>query len=443
MWSIVTTSSAVLPLLLVPTAVPPLGAQDGPRPAAAVVDELIAAYNAGDDETIYRLVAPGLRVFQLQVDSLRLDLDGAEAFRARLERQRRQWEREGIRHRIEVLDRLVSDFLVIQRERRTLHLPEGEPFSYTYTVAYRVRDGRIIRRLDLIPTEMVDSAHVPPVLDAAFARGEGPTVWIDAGHNAMHTAEGTYWAFGEMLRQDGFRVRTWDAPFTDSLPPAGDVLVVANTLAARNVGDWSLPTPSAFAPDEIDGLVAWVRAGGRLLLIADHMPFPGAAADLAARFGFQFRNGFAVDTSSTRGRYGERSGTGRLRFTRTDGSLAPHPIREGRGPAHAVDSVWTFTGQAFRSPPEADPLLILSSTTVSIEPDTAWVFSGGTPAVAVGGWHQGAALDVGSGRLVVLGEAAQFRPGGGKVLHGHNGRFARNVVEWLAGVTLRAPGDPR
>ncbi len=76
--------------------------------------------------------------------------------------------------------------------------------------------------------------------------------------------------------------------------------------------------------------------------------------------------------------------------------------------------------------------MILPPTTVSLEPDTAWTFSERTRVVDVGGWHQGAALDVGQGRVVVFGEAAQFRPGSGRVLFGHNGRFARNVIEWPA-----------
>ena len=35
--------------------------------------------------------------------------------------------------------------------------------------------------------------------------------------------------------------------------------------------------------DEITAVAAWVREGGALLLIADHMPFPGAAGTLASR----------------------------------------------------------------------------------------------------------------------------------------------------------------
>ena len=131
------------------------------------------------------------------------------------------------------------------------------------------------------------------------------------------------------------------------------------------------------------------------------------------------------------------TGSSTFTFRALDGSLSDHPIRAGRpGSASGVDSVVTFTGQAFRSPPAADPLFVLPATTVSLEPYTSWAFDGETTGVTdVGGWHQGAALELGEGRVVVFGEAAQFRALGDlENLKGPNGTYARNVSEWLAGV---------
>jgi hypothetical protein len=54
-------------------------------------------------------------------------------------------------------------------------------------------------------------------------------------------------------------------------------------------------------------------------------------------------------------------------------------------------------------------------------------------------WLGTVAYRVREGRIVVLGEAGQLRSWAGDGLHGHNGRFARNVIEWLAGVGLREP----
>ena len=86
----------------------------------------------------------------------------------------------------------------------------------------------------------------------------------------------------------------------DSLAEA-QVLVIANSLAEANVKKWKLPTPSAFGDDEVAAIVEWVEGGGSLLLIADHMPFPGATADLAEAFGIFFSNGFALPTDREAG----------------------------------------------------------------------------------------------------------------------------------------------
>ena len=129
---------------------------------------------------------------------------------------------------------------------------------------------------------------------------------------------------------------------------------------------------------------AWVEGGGALLLIADHMPFPGAAHDLAAAFGFGLRNGFAFE--------GARGG-GPLVFRRSDGSLAGHAITDGARPGARIDSVATFTGEAFRPAPGATSLLTFRPGVVSLEPDTAWIFHDDTPHVDVGGWSQGAVAD--------------------------------------------------
>ena len=60
----------------------------------------------------------------------------------------------------------------------------------------------------------------------------------------------------------------------------------------------------------------WVHDGGSLLLIADHMPFPGSVAKLADAFGIVFLNGYAKKSV-------DEGGT--LIFTRA-GGLADHPI---------------------------------------------------------------------------------------------------------------------
>ena len=72
------------------------------------------------------------------------------------------------------------------------------------------------------------------------------------------------------------------------------ILIIIGALHKTNVDNWKLPTPSAFTDREIDILENWVKDGGSLFLIADHMPWPGASEALANKFGFKFYNGFNI-----------------------------------------------------------------------------------------------------------------------------------------------------
>jgi hypothetical protein len=253
-------------------------------------------------------------------------------------------------------------------------------------------------------------------------------ICLDEGHHEFHTLAGRYAPFGEVLRADGYRVEAFAEPFGGEALQRCDVLVVANALHERNVSDWSLPTPSAFTSEEVASLRAWVDAGGGLWLIADHMPFPGAAQELAGAFGFELSNGFAV--------HEQTQGQGPDIFTRSAGTLAEHPLVAG------IEQVASFTGEAFRGPPEAKPILVLGEGFVSLEPSVAWQFDKDTPRHEVAGWLQGATLELGKGRMAMFGEAAMFTSQvvgeGPPVGLDHpdaigNTQLLRNVVRWLAG----------
>jgi hypothetical protein len=285
-----------------------------------------------------------------------------------------------------------------------------------------------------ITQQLGDSIFSPELHRPAFEAGGGPRVVVDGAHENFHTLSGRFGAFARLLRADGFVVEGHDSEFTtESLRGVG-LLVIANALNAVNQSSWTLPTPSAFTLDEVEALRAWVEQGGALLLLADHMPFPGAAADLGAAFGFEFSNGFAMDPS----------GQGNLTFRQADGSLSRHLITEGMTPGESIDSIAAFTGQAFRSPPAATDLLVMPMGWVSLEPTTAWEFDDDTPRVDVDGWSQGSVLEYGRGRLAVFGEAAMFTaqrtgpdraPMGMNSPHAHrNPQFVANLVRWLTRV---------
>ena len=171
---------------------------------------------------------------------------------------------------------------------------------------------------------------------------------------------------------------------------------------------------------------AWVEAGGALLLIADHMPFPGGAEPLATAFGFEFDNGFA-----------QKTGGGPEFFQRGDGSLSEHAITRG------IDRVQSFTGSSFVAPPQAEPLMTLKGGWSVALPDVAWEFNAQTPRHDGDGLLRGAALGVGKGRVVVMGEAAMFtaqvagprkrKMGFNAPTAPQNKAFLLNVLHWLSG----------
>ena len=101
-----------------------------------------------------------------------------------------------------------------------------------------------------------------------------------------------------------------------------DVLVISNPSNAQNQGRWWRPIYSAFTDEEVKAVDEWVASGGRLWLIADHIPFAGAAANLAKPFGATFHDGFGADTTQN----------GATLLCRSCGTLANDPIVNGIRP---------------------------------------------------------------------------------------------------------------
>jgi len=282
-----------------------------------------------------------------------------------------------------------------------------------------------------------DTDFNPEVASPAFTFGQGPVVLVDEAHFNYHTAEGRYKPFAELLRSDGYVVRRLTSRFAAESLEEGDILVISNALAEENAEDWVLPTPSAFSEFEIQAVREWVRGGGSLMLIADHMPFPGAAGDLAASFGVLFNNGYARDPIAE---------SGLMTFRRSQDSLRAHSITNGRDSREKVDKVTAFTGQAFRAQPgtELEPLMVVADNTILLMTEDASHSSEKTPRLSAAGWFQGAVLHFGEGRLAVFGEAAMFsaqvsgpdrRPMG--MNHpdaAQNAQFLLNVVHWLSGL---------
>lgn len=308
------------------------------------------------------------------------------------------------------------------------------PFKI-FLPAFIILTGLLVVSTPLTAQQVADTLFSPHIGSPAFKQGSGPIVLIDEAHNNFHTMEGRYLAFTRLLQKDGYTVQPQRARFTRSDLDRSKILVIANALAKENVDDWNLPTPSAFDSDEIAAVRSWVNDGGSLWLIADHMPFPGAAARLAAEFGVLMGNGFALDS---------RTESGRMRFTRSGGTLADHPITRGRNSSERIDSVISFTGQALRLDVPGDNLMTLGPEVILLMPEVAWQFSKLTPSISASGMSQGAAIRVGKGRVAVFGEAAMFtaqlggpdrQPAGmNDPTAPQNPQFLLNVLHWLSGL---------
>ncbi len=287
--------------------------------------------------------------------------------------------------------------------------------------------------------QMADLEYRPLVVAPAYEPGRGPSVAIDEAHHNFHTAEGQYKPFAELVRRDGYRVRSLTNSATAASLENLRVLVIANPLHERNVTNWTLPTPSAFTRDEISAIHQWVERGGSLFLILDHMPFPGAGGDVANAFGIQFSNGFAVSKTT-----GEPS---TFIFRPGSGGLVQSAVTQGRTLQEQITQVATFVGSAFTVPTNATPILVFSDEYECLLPTEAWQFTAATPRTALNGWCQGAIMKVGRGRLAVFGEAGMFSAqvqvsGSARRKMGMNApeavqnqQFLLNVMHWLSGLS--------
>lgn len=288
-----------------------------------------------------------------------------------------------------------------------------------------------------VAQQRADLEFEPQVGAPAYDPTGGPTVAIDAAHMNWHTASGRFSPFAKLVERDGYVVRDFNTEFTAQALRDVDILVIANAAADTLTEESErLPTGSAFESEEVAAVKEWVEQGGRLLLIADHMPSGGEALELAAAFGVLFSNGFAY------------SGLRNLLpdiFSTENGLLIDHPIVRGRGPEEAVDSVATFRGQAFQATSEVHPIMVFGETAFTVLPvDAAADFDEGTPRVPSPGWYHGVTLVVGTGRVAIFGEAAMFtaqvfgeqrrRAGMNHAKAGQNAQFALNVMHWLSGL---------
>ncbi len=280
--------------------------------------------------------------------------------------------------------------------------------------------------------QVPDTSYDPEIPNPMYAKGKGTVVYIDEGHFNFHTKGGRYKPFATILEKDGYVVKSYTGLFETEKLSQVKILVIANALNKENAdGNWSLPTPSAFTPKEVTALDNWVKNGGSLFLIADHMPWPGANAKLASVFGFTFHNGFNIDVINP------------SYFLRSNRTVVPNIITTGRDSSETIYSIPNTEGQAITIPDDAHSILMFDNNAMMLMPDTAWVFHSTTPLINIAGWSQAAYKQYGKGRVVVCGEASMFsaqigEPGKRKMGMNRfdapdNYKLLLNIIHWLDG----------
>lgn len=284
--------------------------------------------------------------------------------------------------------------------------------------------------------QLFDPSFDAKVARPAYARARGPKVLFDEAHFNVHTSAGTYKPFADLLANDGYRLTANKEKFSRKSLAGHDILIIANALGGPD--DTPRATLAAFTDEECDAVREWVRAGGSLLLVADHNPAASAAEGLARRFGVGMSKGLTYDES----RYFKQEGAKSfVEFTRGDGLPADHPIIKGRSAAERVTRVVSFAGQSLEGPPGSVALLGLSDTAMDLS------FPDRKTRVSAARRSQALAMTFGQGRVVVAGEAGMLTA---QVINDKSGatprerrlgmntpgvdnrQLALNVIHWLS-----------
>ena len=262
---------------------------------------------------------------------------------------------------------------------------------------------------------------------------DGPKVLFDEAHNNFHTASGRYKPFADLITNDGYRVTPGKEKFSAATLKGYDILVISNALGAPQMNLPEAANP-AFTPEESDAVRDWVKAGGALLLIADHAPMGAATQVLADRFGVNMSKMFTVDQQN----YDKESNNpGFIVYTRESGRLADHPITRGRNATERVNRIIAFTGQSLKGPADSFAFMKLADSAMDAMP------GGNSRPISAAGRSQGLAMLFGKGHVVVLGEAGMLSAqlaGPNRMPFGmnkpgiDNRQLALNTVHWLSGV---------
>lgn len=295
-----------------------------------------------------------------------------------------------------------------------------------------------------VAQQATDTSPEPPISRPAYAPGSGPVVAIDEAHQNTHTYGGALQRFVRLLHRDGFRVRPLAAMVSPEALEDIDILVIFQPGGWEGAG-------ATLTDGEVSALLEWIRRGGSLLMVLDHMPGPAGGQRIASALGIEtWHNGYAAVEAAEGPVYTiryQRAGQqreaglfqtfgGGLAWQGPDAVVADHAVTAGRGSDEQVQTVLTFGGSAFRAGLGPEPLLILPEHAISLAPSAPNQnpSDAGTPRVAVGGWFGGAAMRLDRGRVALFAEAGMFSAQWPvHAAAADNYKLVLNVMRWLGG----------
>lgn len=236
----------------------------------------------------------------------------------------------------------------------------------------------------------------------AWEQGQGPKVII---HRAVspYVQRGSFEPFKVLITTDGLTLNYLDAAIDKNALSNASILVIPNAYTNDYRQYSTLEAPSVYSDTEIALIKNWVEEGGSLLVLADHSPFAGGTIMLADAFGFSYMTGHTLNKASLSNRVNVN-----IDFSRDNGLLADHPITNGSTGRKKISHYYAFGGQAI--------IVAKDSTSILTTPnhfETMLGFSAkndfySAPRLPTGGQSQGAAMEYGKGRLVIMGETGGF-----------------------------------
>ncbi len=221
-------------------------------------------------------------------------------------------------------------------------------------------------------------------------------------------------------------------PVSIGLLNQAEIYVTVNAM--YDPENWDLPARSAFSVQEIQALKRWVAEGGSLFLVTDHMPCGGSVHELAAAFGINVLNGFAM----------RKDGLPEI-FSVIRKNLLRNELTGP--PGNTVDSIMCWGGIGLIVPSDAHVISWLGEDyEIYLPQEVSRIkrpVSGTVARISGRGIANGAYLRFGMGRVVIFADGAPFTAqlqGIKSEKRGMNHPSARqnawlllNIIHWLDG----------